>query len=369
MKISILLPGLGRKPIGGLKVMYEHANRLAASGHEIFIYHSMGIERGAGIFVACKNYKNFFKNRLRNKFGPASWFKLHSDIKVNLVPELSARFIKPADIVIATAWQTAEWVADFPPSHGLRFYYIQHKEIWSGPEERVLATWKLPLRKLVISRWLESIAHEMELEATYIPNGLDFSSFGLDIDPRARNPLNLLMLYHLEEWKGSKDGINALLIARKLVPELNVTLFGVSEPGSEVPDWMTYVRLPSQSKLRELYNSASVFVAPSLAEGWGLPGSEAMICGAAVVATDIGGHREYCIPDKTAVMVPPSNPNRLATEIVSLCLDDDRRYRLAMQGNQYIQGFTWEKSSSILQATLQAVYAQDISKREDTPHA
>jgi glycosyltransferase involved in cell wall biosynthesis len=271
-----------------------------------------------------------------------------------LLPDFSLRFLEPADVVIATAWQTAEWVADLPLSHGVHVYFIQHKEIWSGPEERVLATWKLPLKKLVISRWLEEIASELGCDATYVPNGLDFDAFGVDIDPRDRDPRNVLMLYHNEPWKGTADGISALTIARKEIPDLRVTLFGVPPAGSDLPGWISYIRLPSSTKLRELYNEAAIFIAPSLAEGWGLPGSEAMICGAAVIATDIGGHREYCIKDETAVMVPPSDPGRLAKEIVSLCRDNDRRAGLAARGQQRIQAFTWEKSSSALEAALVA---------------
>lgn len=36
-------------------------------------------------------------------------------------------------------------------------------------------------------------------------------------------------------------------------------------------------------------------MAPSFAEGWPLPPAETMMSGAALVATDIGVHREHCL--------------------------------------------------------------------------
>ena len=103
---------------------------------------------------------------------------------------------------------------------------------------------------------------------------------------------------------------------------LRVSLFGVPDPGSNIPSWAHYHQRPTAQRLRQLYNEAAVFVAPSRAEGWGLPGSEAMMCGAAVVATDIGGHREFCIAGETALMAPAGDIERLAAQLVnSLCSD------------------------------------------------
>ena len=38
MRISIVLPFPVTKPVGGAKIMYEYANRLAEEGNKIVIY-------------------------------------------------------------------------------------------------------------------------------------------------------------------------------------------------------------------------------------------------------------------------------------------------------------------------------------------
>jgi glycosyltransferase involved in cell wall biosynthesis len=69
-----------------------------------------------------------------------------------------------------------------------------------------------------------------------------------------------------------------------------------------------------------------------------------MICGAAVVATDIGGHHEYAVGGETALVVPPKDPSALATAIVRMVTDNALRYRLAGAGNALIRQFTWERA-------------------------
>jgi glycosyltransferase involved in cell wall biosynthesis len=77
--------------------------------------------------------------------------------------------------------------------------------------------------------------------------------------------------------------------------------------------------------LRELYNRASIFVAPSRTEGWGLTGCEALLCGAALVATDIDGHREFAFDGQTALTSPARSPERLAENVNRLLKDPQLR--------------------------------------------
>ena len=50
--------------------------------------------------------------------------------------------------------------------------------------------------------------------------------------------------------------------------------------------------------LNNLYNSANLFVAPTMAEAFNLPCIEAQACGLAVVTSDFGGQTDFC-NDKT----------------------------------------------------------------------
>lgn len=41
MRIGFILPYFSEKPIGGYKVVYEYASRLAASGHKVTVIHPL----------------------------------------------------------------------------------------------------------------------------------------------------------------------------------------------------------------------------------------------------------------------------------------------------------------------------------------
>src|SRR3546814_8622669 len=75
----------------------------------------------------------------------------------------------------------------------------------SGPRERVLATWKLPLEKLVIARWLKDIAIELGESTSYQPNAIDTAFFAMAVPRQDRDPLSVLFTSHPLEWKGSAD--------------------------------------------------------------------------------------------------------------------------------------------------------------------
>ena len=351
ISITFILPGHGKNPVGGFKVVYEYANHLVARGHSINIVHPAILYCDTPIYQMPKKWVRFVQRKLDKSYLPNRWFKIDKRVNMLWVRSLMQKNIPDADVVIATAWQTAESVSDYDVKKGRKFYFIQDFEEWSGPQARLEATWKLPLNKIVISRWLQDIAERFGQSATYIPNGLDFSAFGVDTRIESRDAYSVVMLYHHLERKGIDDGLKALDIVRQSYPKLKVTLFGVPN-GRLLPKWISYKATPSQKILREIYNNAAIFLAPSRAEGWGLTASEAMICGAAIVGTNIGGHQEFMEDGVTALLAPAHSPQALAERLLVLLSDTNKRIDIAKNGNQFIQRFTWDKAVDALEAAL-----------------
>jgi glycosyltransferase involved in cell wall biosynthesis len=348
VKITFLLPGIGDVPIGGYKVVYEYANALVARGHEVNVVHTwMGAGDDGSLHFRLQAL-TFVVRRQFKWFGPKKWFLLDSRVKNLLLPGLQSRFIPDADVVVATAWNTAPFVAKYPNAKGKGFYLIQHLETFGGSESEVLDTWKLPLHKIVIAHWLENIATDLNQPSHYIPNGLDFTEFGMDILPEQRETNSILFMYHESNWKGSKDAIQALELVRAQT-EVHVRCFSATPRPKNFPGWIEFVYRPSRSLLRQLYNQAAIFIAPSWTEGWGLPPCEAMICGAAVVATENGGHLEFLEHQKTGLLSPIKNPEKLAEHVMQLLQMEAKRIELAHAGHRSIQQFTWTRATDALE--------------------
>lgn len=352
LRITFLLPCSGQVPVGGVKVVYEYANRLADRGHEVEIVHAASRYTDATFKDNMRSVARYLFRSITRSYRPDSWFKMNHQVKLKWVPSLAEQWISDGDIVIATAWQTAEWAVRYSSQKGRGYYLIQHLELWDGMEDRVYATWKSSLRKVVISRWLQKIARDLGQESTYIPNGLDFEVFKVTTPIAERDCGSIAMLYHEYPWKGSSDGIAAISLVRAINPNLRVTLFGVPPRPDNLPEWIDYECCATQTSLQRIYNRAAIFVAPSWSEGWGLPATEAMMCGSALAATDIGGHREFAIHEKTALLSPPKDPKSLAENITRLIHDSDLRTRIANNGNLYVQQFTWQRSVDEMEATL-----------------
>ena len=349
MRVTFVLPGAGSVPVGGFKVVYEYANRLSERGHTVAVVHTAQPDREASTGEQLKKGVRFLQRNLDKSYRP-DWFELRPNVSLLWRATPAAQGVPDADAVIATAWQTAEWVADYPAAKGRKFYLIQHYETWSGPQARVNATFTLGLRHLVIARWLQEVVRAQGADATYIPNGLDFGAFGIDTSPENREAR--VMFYHGADWKGSADGIEALKTVKTQCPELQAVLFGAPAAPEGLPNWIRYERTPTPTELRALYNESSVFMATSWTEGWGLPGCEALMCGCALAATDVGGHREYAVNGETALLSPPKDPAALAQNVIKLLRDKALRLSLAEQGRAYVQRFTWEAATGRLEREL-----------------
>lgn len=334
-------------------MVYEYANRLSERGHQVNVVHPLllfpdeaRLKQGIKAFALWM--ADHFLRRAKVK-----WFSVSPRVGLLIVASLKEENIPKGDVIIATAWQTAEWVNRYSQDKGEKFYLIQHYENWSGPEERVKATWKMPLKKIVIARWLVEKAKELDEEVVaYIPNGLDFMHFCIRVPIERREPARVSMVYDPSTWKGPKDGIDALNMVKDEIPSLSAILFSKYPKGPEVPKWIEFYKNPPQEKIPQIYNSCSIFLHSSRSEGWGLPPAEAMACGCALVTSDSQGVLDYAIHQETALVSEIKNPTGLAQNILKLVKDNNLRISLAKRGNQYVQRFTWEKAMSKFQEVI-----------------
>lgn len=346
MKVTIVLPCSGRRPSGGFRILYEHANRLAQRGHEVTLVHVSASGCDLPIAKWGRALARFFKDKLGRSYLPAGWFRLDKRIRTKLIFRPVHGALPPGDAVVASAWETAEMVSKAAPRCGERFYFIQSYEDWSGPADLVRATWLMPMQKLVIAQWLEDIARELGEPSAFVPNAIDHSFFKRNVAPQDRNPTTILFQSMERELKGSADAVAAIEALRKQGLDLDVLVFGRVEPSSfGLSRPYEFYYDPPQAKLVELYNRAAIYITPSHIEGWSLTLAEAAACGAAVVASDIGGHRDLAIAGRNAQMFKVRDVDALAAAVRELVLDVPARIRLAQQSWADVQVFDWDAAS------------------------
>lgn len=112
----------------------------------------------------------------------------------------------------------------------------------------------------------------------------------------------------------------------------------------------------SDEKLAWLYQHTAAYVFPSLMEGFGLPGLEAMTQGAPVVSSDA-----TCLPEiygEAAHYFDPKSVDDMANKISDVLNDEALRAKLVKNGFGRIKKYSWAKTA---QQTLE-VYREALEK-------
>jgi glycosyltransferase involved in cell wall biosynthesis len=324
---------------GGVRAILTYADRLAAGGHEVeVVVPAKG--RGRALWRSLRDVKPDWMPGLRARI---SW-----------VDRWRAGALPDGDAVVATAWQSAAAVAAAPARCGRKFYFVQHYEsLYHGEPEVVDVTYRLPLRKIVISTWLRDIMRErFGAEAEILVTPVDPALFhAVPVTVRTPRP-RVLMLHHEYAWKGTADGFEAIARVRCRVPALHLVGFGVNAPRTAAA-YDEFHANPPQEELAPLYSGCEIYLCPSWDEGLGMPPMEAMACGAALVTYDNGGCRDYARDDETALVARRRDVADLAAKLERLAVDPALRARIAAAGSAFIRdAFDWGRAVRRLEEIL-----------------
>ncbi|HEX4226465.1 MAG TPA: glycosyltransferase family 1 protein [Pseudonocardiaceae bacterium] len=132
----------------------------------------------------------------------------------------------------------------------------------------------------------------------------------------------------------------------------------INELYEQLSKRMTIIRtgyVPSD-ELPALYSGASVFVYPSLFEGFGMPPLEAMACGTPVITADNSSLPE--VVGDAGILVEATDAAQLAREMQELLADPERAAELRAKGLARAQSFTWEASAKELLGVMNDVAAK-----------
>lgn len=342
MKITFCIKGCATKPIGGHKVLYELANRLAKRGYDITIVfpsmdnlYQLHLPVDIRVFI-CKVLTDYLHIM-------PTWFKFGENVKIKTVKDYSEKNFPDSDFIVATAYETASPVFKLPSRCGKKIYFIQDYETWGATEKEINETFSLGMKNITISNWLKLIVQNYSIdEVACIPNAIDIKVFNIKKNIEDRSEPVIGLLYHPGEHKGLKYAFEALNIVKEVVPNLRVKMFGAPKKPKGLPNWYEYHYRIKQDDLSLLYNECNLFVCATVNEGFGLTGAESMACGCAFVSTAYKGVHEYAIDGKNALLSPICDSKRLAENIIFLLENKEKRIEYAYEGYKSIQKRDWE---------------------------
>jgi glycosyltransferase involved in cell wall biosynthesis len=358
MRINFVLPdaNLG----GGTRVIAIYAERLKRRGHEVFVSSTpphphprprqiiKSLVRGRGWPRVPRRVPSHFdgvdvEHHIRARRGP-----------------LTDRDLPDGDVVIATWWETAEWIVPLSPSKGVKSYFIQQYETNFGmPRDRVDATWRMPFRKIVCSRYLADLArdHFDDPGAVISPNGIDLDQFHAPERGKQMRP-TVGVLYQVAHAKGWDVCLAALADIARRIPGLRVRAYGAHEPtaGLPLPPGTDYTLLPPQDRLRDIYAECDLWLCASRSEGFHLPPHEAMACRCPVVSTRVGGPMDIIEEGVNGYLVDVEDYRSLADRAVDvLGLPGPDWKRMSDAALATAESFSWDDATDIFESALLAI--------------
>jgi len=112
-----------------------------------------------------------------------------------------------------------------------------------------------------------------------------------------------------------------------------------------------------QEKLPGIYQGASIFLYPSLYEGFGLPVLEAMASGTPVITSDVSSLPE--VAGQAAIMIDPYDEKQLYDSIQHLLVNKGKRQELSRRGSLQAQKFSWEQTARNTLEVYKKVYKEN----------
>lgn len=352
-KINFVLPANLNKPVGGYKIVYQYANELVSRGYDVSITYLFSDKMNKYLATILSIVDRKLYNYSLRQF-EVTWFNLNPKIKL-YYNAISERHFPDADYVVATAMRTSKIVAGLSNKKGEKYYFIQGYETkgFGNTIEEVEHSYKLGLKNIVISQELRQIV----LQATnqppyYLPNFYNPKEFFLDNNIKNRRNVVSLLSHH-NEGKRTQFGLEILREVRKEVPDLKVELFGLYKPEYHLDNNVYFTYNATVDQLRkDIYGNSKIYLLPSIREGWGLTGLEAMASGATLVASHIGGIEDYATVSN-ACLVRPDSKKEFIDKIVYLLKNEDERLVLSKKALEDVEKFSIMKSTDKLVEILE----------------
>jgi glycosyltransferase involved in cell wall biosynthesis len=167
-----------------------------------------------------------------------------------------------------------------------------------------------------------------------------------DLRPRPpsalHQPVRLLYVGYLKHMKGLADLLDALRIVRRegIDADLHLVGSGPEEPALRAQvqrlDLVQHAHfhgyVPLGPALRQHYETADIFVFPSLSEGSPRVVLEALAHSLPVVSTNVGSVPDLITDGQSGLIVPCHDPEALAKAVLRYVTDEELRHRCVAAG-------------------------------------
>lgn len=330
--MNVVIPILGVYRNGGVRVLTEIANGLAARGIAVTL-----------VTGPCEQFPFPLNSSVRRVSFRPGCRNVHLR-QAMCVAWVLRRLWNTSGVLISNYYVTAYlcWFVATARSRS-HIYFVQgderdffrmHRGVSRFLKKALasLSYWLPVCRRVTISNFLyRKIGRR---DTLIINDGVDLGVFnpGCRSDGVAAASRIATIVYQ-EERKGFHDVLRAFEVLRKDGIEFEIQFFGPQEEFTSPAGYATaYHRIESDEDLVRCFRRSSIFVSASYTEGFGLPGLEAMACGCVLVTSASGGVSEYAAHGENALVFEPGDVMGLVDCLRQLLADPVMANRLRQNG-------------------------------------
>ena len=220
--------------------------------------------------------------------------------------------------------------------------------------------------------WEKSLgADPAKIKVIY--NGVNVSRFKpMQVSRKDSRP-TVVTVARVDVFKDIVCLIQAIKYAKETIPDIQCLIYGTS---SDLDYSLRCLKTVKELQLEDnvkfmggtkepekVYNEADIIAISSITEGFPFTIIEAMACGKAVIASDVGGVREAL--DGCGLLVRSRRPHELAQGMVKLLQDENLRHQLEAAAMKKVHDeFTLEKCVEHFKKEYESLTQPDASKEK-----
>lgn len=292
--------------------------------------------------------------KFRSKFDLSSFSKLKVEIAKFRVKEFPF-----SPIILHAHGPRAGLFVTFAKWHGEKFIYTEH--LWNH-EFRLKNIFGNFLQKrflafvchradeiIAVSKSVEKfLTGELKIKKEkirVIPNAVNFDEKDGEKNHQSKTGEVVIgTTGALVSQKGQIYLIRAFSRVFESLPKARLEIIGDGPEKSRLQKEISNLGLEAkihllgeQKELSKFYQNWDLFVLPSLSETFGLVILEAMNYEVPVLATSVGGIPEIVKNEKTGVLVPPANSEKLAKAILKLLVEKKNSHEMTKNAKKFLK--------------------------------
>lgn len=195
-----------------------------------------------------------------------------------------------------------------------------------------------------------------EEKGAIIHNGVNLLKYR--VKPEMKEPFHILSLSRMKKYKNLDFLLEAAAELKKVFPRVRLTIAGSGSYLGTLKQKAgknLYIHFPgrvSEIEKVRLYQKASLFVNPSVKEGWSITNIEANACGTPVIASRVDGLKDSVRDGESGWLFEYNNVSDFVEKAGKVL--ENRETELAMQekARAWAENFTWDNSARQMEAFL-----------------